>query len=290
MNNFSIKDIEMLSGIKAHTFRVWEQRHGLCFCKRKNSQHRYYDNDDLKAVLRIAFLYHRGYKISKIAMLSKEEIVKLASVNMEDLNYDSYVYQLVEATMDYDQQRFERIVLNSIIYFGFEKSIIRVFYPFMQKIGLLWVTEHVIPAQEHFSSSLILQKILIAIDRLSSLILNQKETVLIFAPEGEYHEIPLLIALYILKKGGIKTVYFGADVPMAQLEYYCRYKSVTHFYLHLITNFLNKDVGEYLNKLAEKYPAITIIASGPALKSYHNLPSSVKIVLSMEALIPCINQ
>src|SRR3954469_3183685 len=102
MNNFSIKDIERLSGIKAHTLRIWEQRHGLSFCKRKESQHRYYDNEDLKQILRVAYLYHNGYKVSKIARLLPEEIKQLAQQKLGDLPHQLLINQLVEASLDYD--------------------------------------------------------------------------------------------------------------------------------------------------------------------------------------------
>src|SRR6478672_1605934 len=114
MNNFSIKDIERLSGIKAHTLRIWEQRHGLCFCKRKESQHRFYDNEDLKQILRIAYLYHNGYKVSRIASLSPEEIKKLANTSMGDNVEDLVINQMIEASIDYDQPKFENI-LNNIL-------------------------------------------------------------------------------------------------------------------------------------------------------------------------------
>jgi DNA-binding transcriptional MerR regulator len=277
MNNFSIKDIEMLSGIKAHTFRIWEQRHGLCFCKRKDSKHRYYDNEDLKAVLRIAYLYHKGYKISKIASLSSEEIIALSLSNIDESNYDFSIHQLIEANIDFDQPRFERILQQAISRFGIEKSINRVFYPFMERVGLLWVTEHLIPAQEHFSSSLIQQKIIVAIDKLASVITHHNDSVLIFAPEGELHEIPLLVALYQFKKHGVKTVYFGANVTLKELDYYCSHKSVSHFYLHLITNF-HKEPEEYINSLISRFPGIKIMVSGPAWKNTPPLPATVRRV------------
>ncbi|MEO6000103.1 MAG: MerR family transcriptional regulator [Chitinophagaceae bacterium] len=286
MNKFSIRDIEMLSGIKAHTFRIWEQRHGLYFCKRKDSQHRFYDNEDLKAVLRIAYLYHRGYKISKIANLSRDEVVELASANIQTHNYDLSIRQLIEASIDYDQLRFEKIIQHAILRFGFDKSILRVFYPFMEKIGLLWVTEHLIPAQEHFSSCLIQQKIIVAIDMLVPPQLNREDTILIFAPEGEMHEIPLLIAQYHFKKNGIKTIYFGANTAIPELEYYNNHRKITHLYFHSITNFSNREPDEYIKCLLLKFPGVKIIVSGSALEKIQVDSSLVKIASTVEDLIP----
>jgi DNA-binding transcriptional MerR regulator len=285
MNNFTIRDIERLSGIKAHTLRIWEQRHGLCFGKRKESQHRYYDNEDLKQILRVSFLYHNGYKISKIAHLSKEEIHKIATTNLSEYNYDLAINQMIEAGVDYNCVQFEQIIRHTSLQLGFEKAILKVFYPFLEKIGLLWITEHVIPAQEHFCSFLIQKEIMVAINGLGTARLKNDQTVIIFAPEGELHDIPLLVAQYILKKHGVKTVFFGSDTSIGQLEYYCRHKPVTHLYFHFITNFLIREPEEYLTCLSEKFPEKKIIGSGPALQFAHKHAANVKILRSMDEII-----
>src|ERR1700712_3002086 len=103
MHHFTIRDIENLSGIKAHTLRMWEQRYGLCVCKRKESLHRYYDGEDLKHILRIAYLYHNGYRISRIVQLSADEILRLSSKKTGQDEYALMVNQLVEAGLDYNQ-------------------------------------------------------------------------------------------------------------------------------------------------------------------------------------------
>lgn len=129
MNIFSIRDIERLSGIKAHTLRIWEQRHGLCFGKRK-SQHRYYDNEDLKLILRVSFLYHNGYKISKIANLSKEEIQKITATDVSEFNYDLLINQMIEAGVDYDRVQFEQIIHHACSKLDLEKAVVKVFLSF----------------------------------------------------------------------------------------------------------------------------------------------------------------
>ena len=285
MNNFSIKDIERLSGIKAHTLRIWEQRHNIQLCKRKESLHRYYDNEDLKQILRISYLYHQGYKISKIANLSKDEINKLATTGSGENNYDIFINQMIEASIDYDQPRFEKIINNALLHLGFEKTVVKVFYPFMEKIGLLWITEHVIPAQEHFSSYLIQKKILVAIDGLEPVPFENGRVVLIFSPEGELHETPLLVIQYIMKKHKISSVYFGSDVSLAELEYYCKNKIVTHLYFHMITNFLAKETEEYINYLVERFPGKKILASGPALHDATADFANVRILRSLNEML-----
>ena len=187
MNHFTIKDIENLCGIKAHTLRIWEQRYNFFVPKRKKSQHRIYDSDDLKELLRISFLYHNGYKISKIAELNPGQIHQLVEESgMQDNNHEIFIHQLIEAGLDFDKEKFEIIVNCLALRIGMEKCITEVFYPFLQRIGLLWMTNNVIPAQEHFVSQIIRNKIIVATDGLE--VRNDAVTnVIVFTPTGEFH-------------------------------------------------------------------------------------------------------
>src|SRR5687767_14826166 len=146
MNHFSIRDIENMSGIKAHTLRIWEQRFQLCCPKRKASKHRIYDNEDLKHILRIAYLYHNGHKISRIAAMTENEIRSLALETKPGAeNCEIFINQLMEASIDFNQVYFEKILHTSLLHFGFEKAILSVIFPLLRKIGLLWLTGHIIP-------------------------------------------------------------------------------------------------------------------------------------------------
>jgi len=167
MNAFTIRDIENLCGIKAHTLRIWEQRYQLLCPRRKAGNHRIYDNNDLKCMLRIAFLYHHGHKISSIARLNEKERNQLIlSLTTGGDSTEIFINQLTEASIDFDQDMFDRILHNVILHMGFEKAIPKVIYPFLDKIGLLWLTGNVVPAQEHFASNLIAKKMHVAINGL----------------------------------------------------------------------------------------------------------------------------
>lgn len=285
MNRFTIKDIENLCGIKAHTLRVWEQRYNFFTPKRKGSQHRVYDSDDLKALLRISFLYHNGYKISKIAQLNPEQIEKeVANSKIQKGSYELYVQQLIETSIQLDKENFERVSNEIVSELEMEKAILHVFYPFLNRIGLLWMTNHVIPAQEHFSSHIIRKKIISATDGLK--VDNQKKyNVVIFSPSGELHEIPLLLVNYLFRKKGIKTTYFGVNVAVESLVYYCRHHSVSHFYTHLITHLDSERLDSYISALCNYFPDKTILLSGPASDSIHQNPVNLKRVHSLDEVI-----
>jgi DNA-binding transcriptional MerR regulator len=285
MHHFTIRDVENMSGIKAHTLRMWEQRYGLNVCKRKESKHRYYDNEDLKNILRVAYLYHNGYRISRIAKLSMEEIRLQASQTFNNDEYEVLVNQLVESGLLYNQPLFEKSLHTSIKTMGLEKSIERVIYPFLDKIGLLWLTNHVLPAQEHFCSHLIQKSIMYAINGLPPVKENNGPRVLLFTPKGEMHDLPLLFAQYVMKKKGIKTVMMGSNCTTELLKYCCEHQPVTHLYFSFITNFTNGNTGDYITKLAAAFPNLQIIGTGAALRDVEATPANVRVLRSVQEVI-----
>jgi MerR family transcriptional regulator, light-induced transcriptional regulator len=285
MDHFTIKDIENLCGIKAHTLRIWEQRYQLFIPRRKESQHRIYDCDDLKALLRISFLYHNGYKISKIAGLSPEQIQQeVAGIQPQPCNYEIFVHQLIEASIQFDKENFEKIVNALVLRIGLEKSILHIFYPFLQRIGLLWITNHVIPAQEHFSSHIIKKKIICATDGFE-ISPNRKYNIIIFSPSGEMHEIPLLVVNYLFRKQGIGTTYFGVNVSVETLLYYSRQHSISHFYSHLITHLDSSGVDYFICSLCKEFPDKPVIISGPASSCIRIHPANLSQLHSLEEVI-----
>ncbi len=265
MNEFTIKDIENLSGIKAHTLRIWEQRYQILVPKRKDSNHRIYNNEDLKHILRVAYLYHNGYKISKIAQLKRDELKKLTIDSIQPSHYvDAYINQLIEASIDFDEEKFERVFSNALLHIGFENSILQIAYPFLERIGLLWVTDHVIPAQEHFASSIIKRKFSVAIDGLDHTIRQKRdENFLLFTPEGEWHEIPLLFSQYLLKKNGFHSIYFGSNVPLEDLKYFIGRRHIAHICFHMITNLTKEPIDDYIQQLCDAFPYSNIVMTGP---------------------------
>ena len=234
MQQFTIRDIEHLTGIKAHTLRIWEQRYGILIPKRKESLHRIYDNEDLKELLRISFLYHNGWKISKIASLNKDDIVKtIAGTEIDSKTYKSFIVRMIEAAIDFNEASFTDLLNELIGSIGFESCIVNVCYPYLERIGLLWLTNNAIPAQEHFSSYIIQNRIIAETEKLAPKT-SQPEMVL-FSPKGEYHELPLLFINYLLRKNGWNVVYLGSSVDKAVVQE-LRHPTIRYFFVHLITN------------------------------------------------------
>ncbi len=291
MNQFSIKDIEHLSGIKAHTLRIWEQRYGILVPKRKVSNHRFYDNDDLKSLLQIAYLYHNGIKISKIAHLKVDERKEVAKDLATKSDSSAYIInRLLEASFEFDETAFDAVLTEAIHSDGLENVMINIAYPYLEKIGLLWLTDQAIPAQEHLTSYIICRKIIKAIDDLPNTVTNDTNVVLLFTPLKEHHEIPILFIHYLLKKNGTRVIYFGANTDLSTISEYCQTMPATHLFCHLITNFTAQPLNNYVKQLHETFHNKAIIISGPKTEELSDSFNNVHLIKSLQGLLEiCTN-
>lgn len=262
MNQFTISDIETLSGIKAQTLRVWEQRYGILIPKRKESKHRIYDNNDLKEILSIAYLNRSGFKISKIAGMTIEERHRLTELNT-NINslYPNYTDQFIEAALAFDEKKFQKIYQTIIPQIGFEKLMIQVYYPLLQKIGAHWMSDQINPAHEHFISEQITRNIDIEMQKLP--VAKKGTLTALFLPEGEHHRLPLLFIKYLLRKNNKRTVFLGADTKLNVLQSYMQKNKVDRIHIHLITEFFNYQPEKYIKKLLNVCKDQYIILSGP---------------------------
>jgi DNA-binding transcriptional MerR regulator len=218
MSTYSIKDLERLTNVKAHTLRIWEKRYGIVDPNRSDSNIRSYTDEDLKKLLNVSILNRHGIKISKIANMSVQELnQKIMEVIKPESDYLSQIESLVVSMIELNEERFEKILNQSIIKIGFEESLYHIIYPFFEKIGILWQTGTINPAQEHFISNLIRMKLFVAIDSLPNVFNPQAKKIVLFLPEWELHEIGLLTYYYLAKKHGFKVYYLGQNVPLYDL-------------------------------------------------------------------------
>ena len=215
---YSIKELENLSGIKAHTIRMWEKRYNLIDPHRTNTNIRYYTDNDLKKILNVAMLNRKGIKISNIARLNdlemKEEIIR---ITRSDQPSDTMVDSLIISMIDLDEFKLEAIIDKSISKSGFKSTVTEILYPFLQKVGILWQSGDVNPVQEHFVSNLIRQKIISSTDQLTGTFNPNAKKFLLLLPEGEWHEIALLFAQYLLKENNHEVIYLGQSVPYSDV-------------------------------------------------------------------------
>lgn len=263
MGKYSIKDLEFLSGIKAHTLRVWEQRYKVLKPKRSETNIRYYSDDDLKYLLNISLLYNSDYRISQIAGWSRDEVAnKVYEISQNTYDHNSQINALTISMIEMDEERFEKVISTNILQFGFEKTMITLVHPFLKKIGILWQTGAINPAHEHFITNLIRQKLFVAIDGQMVDRSTESKKYLLFLPEGETHEIGLLFANFILKSRRNQVIYLGTDVPLADVQ------DVYDFHQpdYLLSIFTSKptvdEIQEYVNELSSICPEAYLLLSG----------------------------
>jgi DNA-binding transcriptional MerR regulator len=262
MNAFTIKDLENLSGIKAHTIRIWEQRYNFLKPCRTETNIRYYCNQELKTVLNISLLNKYGYKISHIDKMSEQEVKsKIISLSDKDAQQERIVNELIAHMIDLNFECFEQLLDTFILTKGIDQAINHIVFPFLHRIGILWMTNHIHPAQEHLVTNDIRQKLIVGIEGVITHIRADK-TVLLFLPEGEYHELGLLYVYYLLKIHGIRVLYLGADLPLKDVEFVCKYKKPDYLYSHLTAIAGNFNFEKFLARISQRIPDIPLVISG----------------------------
>ncbi len=283
MGVYSIKDLEKISGVKAHTIRIWERRYHIVVPNRTETNIRLYSDSDLKRLLNIAILNKNGYKISHIANLEdnrlKEKVLDLClDAKKEDIQIESLMFSMLEL----DETKFNSVLSQSIMKRGFENTVEKILFPFLDRIGILWQAGSVSPAQEHFMSNLIRQKLIVAIDHEMENIKNDK-LIVFFLAEGEVHEIGLLFYSLIARKEGFKVLYLGGSVPFEDLVKLNQIKHADAFFSSFISPPENNDLEILLDRYKKEFPETYFFISGLQVKEYDKkLPDNFKEVSSVD--------
>nr|WP_294777483.1 MerR family transcriptional regulator [uncultured Flavobacterium sp.] len=258
MNNvksvFSIKDLENLSGIKAHTIRIWEKRYGILEPMRTETNIRLYDLSNLQKLLNITLLHNYGYKISKISKLSKERIPQLVNEIISEKSAKHHAISAFKMSMmNFDQSLFFSTYNKLLSEKSFREIFYDVFIPLIQELGLLWQTDTITPAHEHFLSYLIKQKLLTNTEKLQTQEpTNSDRVFVLYLPMNEIHELGLMYLNYEVLNLGYKTIYLGESVPLDSLKHMKKhFDNIT--YVCYMTVEPNKDeVNNYINTLKQE--------------------------------------
>lgn len=268
MAEYSIKDLEKLSGVKAHTIRIWEKRYKLINPKRTPTNIRFYSDSDLKKIINVAIVNNSGVKISHIAKLPDNEISRLVQQQHESgEDIASPVDKLILATVEMNERSFTKVMKKLDASMSFEAIVLEVLYPFLEKIGVLWQTGEITPAQEHFVSNLIRQKIFVAIDNLP-LPNDNSQSVLLFLPENEYHEIGLLFYHYLVRKMGYISLYLGQSVPYVDLKAVVSVHKPKYIITSIVTTLHEGDVMSYAGRLSRDFAKQITLISGMVAQKF----------------------
>ena len=282
MDAFTIKDLENLSGIKAHTIRIWEQRYSFLNPSRTDTNIRYYSNEELITLLNIALLNKYGYKISHIDKMQPIEMKeRILSLTQSEAQLERIVNELIECMVDLRIEDFESVLDFQIASKGIEKTITQIIFPFLERIGILWVTSRVNPAQEHLVTNIIRQKLIVGIEKTVPA-LQVTSTALLFLPEGEHHELGILFMYYLLKSRGVKVLYLGANVPMRDVVYVADLKGPTFLYTHLTSVASNFNFEKFLGKVGATMSNYSVVVSGLLTQNYKKtIPGNVNLKRSL---------
>lgn len=292
MNVFSIKDLENISGIKAHTLRIWEQRYGILKPERTDTNIRHYGDEELKLVLNIALLQEKGgFKISEIAKMSDAQMVShILHLSETKFNHVDHMQALTLAMMDLDEARFQQLTHNIVNAHGFEYYMLEVIYPFMRRLGTLWLSGSVGPAQEHFISHLIRQKLIAAIDQQDLSLKPNAKRVLLYLPEGELHETGLLFANYLFRARKHSVVYLGQSLPYDELLLAYSIHKPEYIFSVFTTEPSADEIDAYMAKMVQDMPDTQIMVTGYlVLQPDRKVPAAIQTIADFQSLIDIAN-
>ncbi|MFO7979133.1 MAG: MerR family transcriptional regulator [Bacteroidales bacterium] len=277
MTVYSINDLEKITGIKAHTIRIWEKRYEVVHPKRTATNIRYYEDQDLKKLLNISTLNRHGIKISQVIGMSPREVSeKIMEISGHATDYESQINSLILAMMELHEEQFDKVLSSATLKLGFEKTVLHILYPFLEKIGILWQVGTINPAQEHFVSALIRQKLIIAIDGQGYASRPGHKTFVLFLPENEWHELGLLFYNYLIRKNGHKVIYLGQSVPVNDLREVVRLCGADFLLTYFISALPPKELPDYLDHLSSTFAQQTILVTGTQIQNLdQELPDNI---------------
>ncbi|MFT5723409.1 MAG: methanogenic corrinoid protein MtbC1 [Bacteroidia bacterium] len=251
-HTFSIHDLELLSGIKAHTIRIWEKRYSLLNPTRLNRNIRVYNILDLQKILNVSLLQRHNLKISELSKLSDGALAaKAKSISEDKFESNYHINSLIVSMFSFDDELFEEVYAAQSETISFNDIYVNTFLPLLYHIGLLWQTNGIKPAHEHFTSNLIYQKITLNIAQLPATKSEPTSANVLFLPEGEVHEIGLLYMLYKLKALGQKTIYLGRDIPTSDLhEINSQFKDI-HWICAFLIDRTKEEKADFINQMEQ---------------------------------------
>ena len=263
MGQYSIRDLEKVTGIKAHTIRIWEKRYGIIEPDRTDTNIRSYTDEELKTLLNISLLNRNGIKISHLARMSPGEINRhLLALEKSPDDMDTLVDQMLMAMIELEEFRFRDLLGKAISDLGFEQTFTRVLRKLLNKAGTLWMTGTINPAQEHFVSNIIRQQLIVQIDRVTAIRRKDARKFLLFLPEGEMHEIALLYFNYLIRSRGHESLYFGQTTPLDSVIEAVKSWKPAYLLLAIVSPVKNGTINEYLDNLRLSFPGVEVMVHG----------------------------
>jgi len=286
MSIYSIKQLELISGVKAHTIRIWEKRYDLFTPVRTDTNIRKYSDTDVRLILNIALLLKKGYRISKVARKSIEEISKLTLEQnpKESIIENNSIEPLILATLSFNSIDFKAYLNHKIKEHGLGETFEKILLPFLERIGLLWQAGAIQTTHEHFASNLIKHLITSQYESLKEP-KNNSPLVAFFLPEGEFHELGLLFYAYLVKQMGYRTIYFGQSTPTEDLIKSAKELNIKILFTSISTKISSINLKEFVSTLQKNITGINILMTGYIFShELDSIPKGVKVVLTVNSI------
>ena len=292
-STFSIKNLENLSGIKAHTLRIWEKRYNLLEPERTDTNIRRYSLDSLKRLLNITLLYNHGFKISKIATLNEDEIPELIrSIALKSNSEQVAINAFKLAMINFDYDLFDTNYNEILQHNDFQYVFLNVFMPLMRELGILWQTGAISPAHEHFVTNLIKQKLHLITESLQRKKPEQGNLPIfvIFLPENEIHELGVLYLNYLILNSGYRTIFLGQSLQTESLETLYSYNSRFYFVSYLTVEPNKDEIMPFLNNfytelLENRNSKLLLFGPQQIEIDTDNMPGQIELFRSVESFI-----
>ena len=292
-STFSIKNLENLSGIKAHTLRIWEKRYNLLEPERTDTNIRRYSLDSLRKLLNVTLLYNHGFKISKIASLDGSEIPKLVrsialKANSEQVSINAFKLAMI----NFDYELFDTNYEEILQHHNFEYLFMNIFMPLMKELGILWQTGAISPSHEHFITNLVKQKIHLQTEYLqkNKFDHNNHPIFVLFLPENEIHELGILYLNYLILSKGYRTIFLGQSLQTSSLQTLYSYETKYYFVSYITVEPSKDEIMPYLqnfyNKILDKQDS-KLILFGPQQIAINReaLPEKIEMFRSVESFV-----
>ena len=292
MGIYTIKDLEQLSDIKAHTLRVWEQRYGILQPQRTQTNIRYYTDEDLRHLLCIAFLNKNGFKISQIAELNQAQISdKVTELSQRKLQEGTQFDALILAMISLDEEKLEQIINANTEALGFDGMMNQVVFPFLDKLNTLWLLGSVKQVQEQFVSQLIRRKLFAAIEQIAPQRDLAKPLIVIYQPEGLNAELSLLYLYYLLRRDQKRVIYLGTGIGIGDMQQLCKQLNPLATYAILGDEPSHKfRPVSFMKNICEQIPSTEHYFSGYfAINPTIKIPDNGKIVSNLSETINWIS-
>lgn len=261
---YSIRDLEKLTGIKAHTIRIWEQRYGLITPARTETNIRYYTDENLRLLFNIALLNRNGIKISKLAQMPTDEIVaKGMALAQSNASPNAQIDALTLAMIELNETNFEAVFAEYVAHAGFETTMTELIYPFLDKLRLLWLTNSINSAHDKFVSQIIHRKLICAVDQAKPR--PDAPVFLLYSPEGDSQELTLLFIQYLLRSRGMRVVYLGPNVAISDLRDTCSTLKPNYVFTILQEPLPRQPIQHYIETAANSIGNSLLLLTGQQL-------------------------